>query len=155
MTDVERREQELVLGWLRRDALRLAGDFRLLLHSLEAERPRVKRRYGVCFSDGRIRIRLRHARTGELLKYSALVDTLCHELAHLRHFDHGLRFRTLYLRILGHARTSGIYRPDPLRRAARSAPAAVAAAPVGLWNREPERGIPARRPRAPVQLELF
>jgi hypothetical protein len=154
MTDVERREQELVLGWLRRDALRLAGDFRLLLHSLEAERPRVKRRYGVCFSDGRIRIRLRHARTGELLKYSALVDTLCHELAHLRHFDHGPRFRALYLRILEHARGVGIYRPDPRRRAPGRVLVADRVAPTGLWDRQPARVVRGRRP-APGQLELF
>jgi hypothetical protein len=65
----------------------------------------------VCFADGTIRIRLRHAVTGRPLRYSSLVNTLCHELAHLRHFNHGLRFRRLYFEILEYARARAIYRP--------------------------------------------
>ena len=83
------------------------------MRSLEAERANVRSRYGVCYSDGSIRIRLRHVRTGELLKYSGLVDTLCHELAHVRYFNHGARFQALYRRILEHARRTGVYRPSP------------------------------------------
>ena len=56
--------------------------------------------YGICYADGRIRIRLRHATTGRLLKESSLVDTLCHELAHLRHFDHSPRFRRFHEQVL-------------------------------------------------------
>ena len=63
--------------------------------SLAAERDGVTEHYGVCYEDGAIRIRLRHARTERLLKESSLVDTLCHELAHLRYLNHGLRFRKL------------------------------------------------------------
>ena len=81
------------------------------------EKPRVKRRYGACTVEGKIALRLRHARTGETLKYSSLVNTLCHELAHLRHFNHGPRFKSLYLKILEFARHSGIYRPGPLQDA--------------------------------------
>ena len=108
-----RAESQVTLKRLRRDALILARAFRLPLRSVDAERANVKRRYGVCYDDGSIRIRLRHVRTRELLKYSALVDTLCHELAHLRHFDHGPRFHELYRRILSHARRLGVYRPAP------------------------------------------
>jgi len=107
-----------VLRRLRQDGRVLARAFRLPLRALDAERANVKRRYGVCYEDGSIRIRLRHVRTRELLRYSGLVDTLCHELAHLRHFDHGPRFHVLYRRILTHARRLGIYRPAP--RAAAS-----------------------------------
>jgi len=72
----------------------------------------VAKRYGhEGLSDGTIRIRLRHAVTGEPLKYSSLVNTLCHELAHLRHFNHGLRFRRFYAQILEFARDSGLYQP--------------------------------------------
>jgi hypothetical protein len=71
----------------------------------------VRRRYGVCYADGTIRIRLRHAVSGDSLKYSSLVNTLCHELAHLRHFNHGLRFRRFYAQLLEYARDRGIYRP--------------------------------------------
>ena len=99
MTD-ERRERQLVLAQIQKDARVLAHAFRLPFRSLEAERPNVRRRYGVCYSDGSIRIRLRHVRTGRLLKYSSLVDTLCHELAHLRYFNHGERFQPYYRRIV-------------------------------------------------------
>lgn len=111
MTKAEREEQRRVLLGLCRDARTLATAFQLPLRSVEAERPQVKRRYGICYDDGSIRIRLRHVRTRQLLKYSALIDTLCHELAHLEHFHHGPRFRALYLDILGYARRRGIYRP--------------------------------------------
>lgn len=103
-----------MLQRLRRDAFALSARFRLPARSIEAERPQVRRRLGVCYADGSIRVRLRHARTGRLLKYSSLVDTLCHELAHLRHFNHGMRFQLLYRGILEHARREGIYRPDPI-----------------------------------------
>ncbi|MGH6693185.1 MAG: Wss1p-related putative metallopeptidase, partial [Gammaproteobacteria bacterium] len=113
MTRREREEQERALASLRRDARILAREFALPLRTLDAEKPQVRRRYGICFADGRIQIRLRHVKTRELLKYSSLVDTLCHELAHLRHMNHGLRFQAFYRRILDYARRSGIYRPAP------------------------------------------
>jgi predicted metal-dependent hydrolase len=120
-----------LLARLNRDAVAIALRFDLRYRVIEAERPRVKRRYGVCYRDGTIRIRLTHARSGEPLRYSSLVATLCHELAHLRHFDHGPRFRSFNQRILEWARSRGIYRPHgeapprkppPREPAARVAP---------------------------------
>jgi len=105
-----RAAQDLLVS-IQRDAALIAARFELRYKVIEAERPRVRRRYGVCYSDGTIRIRLRHAVTGEPLKYSSLVNTLCHELAHLRHFNHGLRFRRFYAQILEFARDSGLYQP--------------------------------------------
>lgn len=134
MTQRDRQEQRAALEQLRRDARVLAERFGLPLRSIDAEAPRVRRRYGICYDDGSIRIRLRHARTRRLLKYSALVDTLCHELAHLRHFNHGARFQRLYARILDYARARGIYRPTPRG--------------VALPTTPPQ-------PRRAVQLELF
>jgi hypothetical protein len=142
LTESERREERLVLERLRSDASVLVSAFELPLRTIEPERPNVKRRYGVCDSDGNIRVRLRHATTGRLLKYSALVDTLCHELAHLRHFNHGPRFKDFYLRILGHARRVGIYRPTP--RYARA---------TAAKRREPVAR--QRGPGSPAQLDLF
>src|SRR5678815_3624275 len=107
------RETLLLIEELERDAARLARVFSLRYRANEPERPQVKRRLGVCYRDGTIRIRLFHATPGRPLKYSSLVDTLCHELAHLRHFNHGRRFQTFYRRILEHARSIGIYRPGP------------------------------------------
>lgn len=114
-----------LLARLKRDAERLAARFRLRYRAIEAERPNVTSRYGVCFSDGTIRVRLRHLVTRRPLKYSSLVNTLCHELAHLRYFDHGPRFKALYLNILEYARCEGIYAPGrplaPALRASRGA----------------------------------
>jgi predicted metal-dependent hydrolase len=96
---------------LNADAQRIARRFGLRYKEIAAERAGVKRRYGVCYADGSIRIRLRHTLTGRSLKYSSLVNTLCHELAHLRHFNHGLRFRAFYAELLEYARREGIYQP--------------------------------------------
>lgn len=115
----------------------------------------MRRRLGVCYEDGTIRIRLFHARTGQPLKYSSLVDTLCHELAHLRHFNHGRRFQVLYRRILEHARRVGIYRPGPEERRAPEAGSAPAL-PGRVGARTPQTPRAARAPRpAPEQLALF
>ena len=95
----------------RRRAAELAPIFGLRYAAIEAERDGVNDYYGVCYEDGIIRIRLRHAKTGRLLKESSLMDTLCHELAHLRYLDHSPRFRRLYQRILDKARALGYYRP--------------------------------------------
>ncbi len=67
----------------------------------------------MCYDDNLIKIRLNHAKTGAPLKYSSLVDTLCHELAHLQHFDHGPEFKDFFFELLGWARQQGIYRPGP------------------------------------------
>jgi len=110
-----RRSEELeTLQKLRRWGIELGRAFDLRYTSLEAEHPDITEWYGVCYEDGVIRIRLRHARTRRLLKESSLVDTLCHELAHLRYLDHGSRWEKLYQRILERARVIGIYRPGPV-----------------------------------------
>ena len=100
---------------LERDAERICGRFALCYRVLEPERANVKRRYGVCFSDGTIRIRLTQAVTRRPLEYSSLVSTLFHELAHLRHFHHGPRFQAFYAEILEWSRAAGIDRPGPER----------------------------------------
>jgi len=141
-----------VLLQLRRDGELLARDFELPLRQIQPEGPRVTRRYGVCYEDGEIRIRLTHVRSGRLLKYSALVDTLCHELAHLRHFNHGRRFQALYRRILLRARRRGIYRPG------LPVPAPVPAAAVRTRRRTAVATVNAaisEPGRVPLQLELF
>jgi predicted metal-dependent hydrolase len=100
---------------LRADAAKVAEHFKLPPHELDADRPDVHDRYGVCFDDGRIRIRLIHARTGRPLRYSALIDTVVHELAHLRHMNHGPRWEALYEKMLAWCRREGIYSPQPRR----------------------------------------
>jgi len=155
---VDRRAKRELLERLRADGRRIALRFGLRYRAIEAERANVKRRYGVCFSDGEIRIRLVHVRTGRPLKYSSLVNTLCHELAHLRHFHHGERFKQFYLELLGFARAEGIYRPAP---PGASAGLAAAGSPRRAAASAPRPRRPrARRPAAPgpagpEQLTLF
>jgi hypothetical protein len=125
-------ESAELLTKLRRDAECIAQRFQLRYRAIAAEHPRVKSRYGACYQDGLIKIRLRHARTRKPLKYSSLIDTLCHELAHLRHFNHGPEFKALFLRLLAWARREGIYRPGPMEREhpwERAARAQLAAPP--------------------------
>lgn len=134
---------------LERDALRICARFRLRYRVLEPERANVKRRYGVCFSDGTIRIRLTHVTTKQPLKYSSLVNTLCHELAHLRHFNHGPRFQAFYAQILEWARREGIYRPGP-------EPGAVRAPAVQAAGSERDRRPTGKALEpGPVQLDVF
>lgn len=145
-----RQEDDQLLLRLRADARRIAGSFGLEFRSLGRTR-RDARLYGVCDTEGNIRIRLRSLRTGRLLRYSSLVATLCHELAHLRHFDHGPDFTALYEALLDFSRRQGIYAPlaRGVARAQRNAgrqvrPDLAAAAP------------PRRRKRPdPRQLRLF
>jgi predicted metal-dependent hydrolase len=137
---MDRRTKRTLIGRLNRDAAAIAARFGLRYRSIEAEAANVKRRYGICYSDGTIRIRLRHATTGKPLKYSSLISTLCHELAHLEHFNHGERFRSFYAVVLEYARDQSIYRPS--RK--------VAAAPIPATETVSE---PA--PRTPRQLSLF
>jgi len=157
-----------LMARLERDAQRICQRFRLRYRALEAERANVKSRYGVCFSDGTIRIRLRHATTGKPLKYSSLVNTLCHELAHLRHFNHGPRFQSLYAEILGWARREGIYRPRERSNATPMTatvplPACPSPSPSPVMSpRAVANATPPRRRRAdgpthasPIQLDLF
>ncbi len=114
--EAAREENHRIMERLRRVAAEMAERFGLRYASLEAEREGLNAHYGICYRDGVIRIRLRHATTGRPLKESSLVDTVCHELAHLRHFDHSPRFKAFYQRILEEARRRGHYRPGPDER---------------------------------------
>jgi len=114
---------------LRQDAMRVAQVFKLPGFDLDADRADARDRYGLCFSDGRIRVRLVHVRTGHSLKYSALIDTVVHELAHLRYMDHGPRWEALYRRMLEWCRKHGIYEPRTVAPA-RAAPARPPVSPA-------------------------
>ncbi|MBM4383746.1 MAG: M48 family metallopeptidase [Deltaproteobacteria bacterium] len=144
-----------ILAQLNRDGAALAARFGLQYRAIEAELPRVKRRYGVCFADGTIRIRLTHATSGGPLAYSSLVNTLCHELAHLRHFNHGARFKRLYREILEHARAVRIYRPGAEQRARPLAPALPHRVMRGAPRTTTRLAGADASARRPLQLALF
>ncbi len=144
------REREALLQKVQKDARRIADHFGLHFKAILAEHPKVKSRYGVCYADGLIKIRLNHARTGEPLRYSSLIDTLCHELAHLKHFNHGPDFRRFFFRILRWARRQGIYRP-------RKTPSMTApSSPYSSISRSPDFRYtgPANRNGVPIFAEL-
>lgn len=141
---MDRRESRPLIERLNRDAERIGRRYQLRYRSIQAERVNVKSRYGICYEDGSIRIRLRHSVTGRPLKYSSLVNTLCHELAHLRYFNHGPRFKAFYFELLDFARAEGIYCPrQPGPRAT----------PQALPESRPE--AQRREPAGPIQLVLF
>ena len=145
---MDRAAVDRLIGLLELDARMIARAFGLEYRAIQPERAGVRRRLGVCYRDGTIRIRLFHASTGRPLKYSSLIDTLCHELAHLRHFNHGARFQAFYRRILEHARRQGIYRPG------REAAAVVSDRPPLVRRRE-VGGRAGAALRGPQQLALF
>ena len=140
-------QKERILLQLRRDACRIAEHFNLEFRDIQAESSRVKRRYGVCYEDGLIKIRLFHVRTLEALKYSGLVATLCHELAHLRHFDHGPEFKKYYWRLLNWARRQQIYQPASSGGRGRLRPGASAPQQPGRAGTMRRNGVPVFRPR--------
>jgi hypothetical protein len=108
---LRRRQFERLMERLRADARVIADHFGLRYKALQIERPTARSHYGVCYQDGTIKIRLNHVVYQRPLRYSSLVNTVCHELAHLRHFDHGEGFKRFYGRILEWARARRIYRP--------------------------------------------
>jgi predicted metal-dependent hydrolase len=142
---MDRETNRTLIERLNRDAQQIAWRFGLRYRSIEAERANVTSRYGVCYDDGVIKIRLRHAVTGQPLRYSSLISTLCHELAHLRYFNHGLRFRAFNQQLLEFARAEKIYRPG------KSGPT-----PERTVRAAPTRSVtPKTATGRPVQLALF
>jgi hypothetical protein len=147
MTSQDKLDENSLLERLRGDARAIAGPFSLEFQQIGKTR-RDARIYGCCDSDGHIRLRLRSRATGEFLKYSSLLATLCHELAHLRHFDHGADFTRLYRRLVRFAREIGLYRPaasgthpPPLAEGVVRAKLAASAA-----RRRPRRRTPSNNP---------
>ena len=149
----DRETSRSLMARLNRDAQQIAWRFGLSYRSIEPERANVKSRYGICYEDGVIKIRLRHAVTGRPLRYSSLVSTLCHELAHLRYFNHGVRFRVFNMELLEFAREQGIYRPG--RRGPKSEDASVGEQREAPQAEAAAAGGRRREDHRPVQLSLF
>lgn len=51
---------------------------------------------GECDTEGHVRIGIRSPKQGKLWNSEEIVDTVCHELAHLEHHDHTSRWNRLY-----------------------------------------------------------
>jgi len=52
---------------------------------------------GDCSSDNHINVRITHTDQKKLLAWKTIFDTLCHELAHLVHFQHKQQHRNLLI----------------------------------------------------------
>ncbi len=148
---LDRKTKKELIARLNRDGAIIAAHFGLRYRSIEAERANVKNRYGICYEDGTIKIRLRHVNTGKPLKYSSLIATLCHELAHLRHFNHGERFRAFNAQVLEFARREGLYRPRRPGPAPKT-PAPRRQAPPAVVVEQPAKRVVRS---GPEQLSLF
>jgi predicted metal-dependent hydrolase len=101
-----------LLARIRRDARRIARHFKLRYLDITTEPPEIRDRFGSCDSDRVIRLRLYKLRDGRFFRYWNLVNTLCHEMAHLRYMDHGRNFKQLNRQILAWARVRRIYVPN-------------------------------------------
>lgn len=86
--DIYERE-ELIRRY---DAL-LSHAFKLPRHSIDFQ-PLIKD-HGICYKTGEIHIRLWRKDLKGMLSLGTVVDTLCHELAHLVEFNHKPAHRRL------------------------------------------------------------
>jgi len=66
------------------------------------ELPNTVRHFGECYDTKRIKIRLKYYKKNRDLSRNTIIDTICHELSHLAHFDHGRDFKRLYNIILSY-----------------------------------------------------
>lgn len=80
------RDIEATEEWLKQADAVLTHAFLLPEHKLEFNN--LLRHFGECSSDGLIVIRIVNSRQFQLLTKASLLDTLCHELAHLIHMNH-------------------------------------------------------------------
>jgi predicted metal-dependent hydrolase len=110
--------EKRLLSRIRKDGRRIAKRFRLRYLRILQESPRVRARYGSCDEDRVIRLRLYRLKDRKFMRYPILINTLCHELAHLKYMDHSKNFKQLNEIILKWARKRKIYCPV-FRRVAR------------------------------------
>lgn len=72
----------------------LAKDFGVKVRRVY-EMPNTDRRFGLCSDDKSIGIRILKYKSSKVLKNSTILDTICHELAHLVVWNHGRKHRTV------------------------------------------------------------
>lgn len=101
--------------FVKRTMFKYARQFNLPLRKVKPLPPH-KDWYGDCSNDGRVRVQLRWDRgvarsmAGPLLAYQ-IIDTMAHELAHLRHNNtHHPKWFSLHVRLLSAMERDGVYK---------------------------------------------
>jgi predicted metal-dependent hydrolase len=79
---------------IKKIAYMLAIDFDLPLRSVEILSNEYEH-MGECDDAKNIKIRTHYWKRNRKLSEACILDTICHELAHLQHFDHSHDFRNL------------------------------------------------------------
>lgn len=98
MKHLDRRDKPL-FSFVAKQLFSYAQRFQLPLRQVKPmKRRNAKRYYGQCSARGTIRITLR--RRGKRILPYQIVDTMAHELAHLRHWKHRKEWFGLHTRIL-------------------------------------------------------
>ena len=62
------------------------------LHVFDPDDPDKRENCGVCYIDGTIVLNLRKGEFGKFESVDELIDTVIHEVAHLKHQGHGKKF---------------------------------------------------------------
>jgi len=101
------KEDEKLWRFVRKTCFRYAHDFKLPLKKVKPLSSK-KEFFGDCSKDGHIRIQIRYGKT-RLLHYFIL-DTMAHELAHLRHLKHTPAWFRLHVRILRYMEWDGVFK---------------------------------------------
>jgi hypothetical protein len=109
--DVEGKEQvAAILGKVQRDVQPILRQFNLRFQTMKESVAEGT----LGFNRGRHTIALnvrQKANPMKLRKYSAVMRTMIHEIAHLRHMNHNLQFQMFDEELLAWARANGIYVP--------------------------------------------
>lgn len=111
------RDAESVIRKAEKDLQPLVKHFRLRYRDIKLSHN--KSLYGQVTDSGRILVNP-FKKDGTLRKYSVIIETLIHELAHTRYAGHGKgTYGRLYKKLIGWAKERGIYTPREKRKRAR------------------------------------
>jgi predicted metal-dependent hydrolase len=107
MSKRDKKRDRKVFSYVHDMLMYFAAEFQLPLKEVKLVSHK-ENFYGDCNKEGRIRIQVRRKGVGPLLAYQ-IVDTMAHELAHLRHLNHSWKWFFLYAAILHRMSHGNVY----------------------------------------------